>query len=159
MYFMLTSLWFIEMVSENYSYIYLLILLFRVNYRYLQSPTDTYRYLKLLTLFQLKWSQIKYLYFAMLLATHFIYSVIYSTYSILVFKNLCIPELEDNETEVVCNFTVHSVVENDVVVYKDSHHESEIVCAQLAWGFLVVFTIVYMLKEITKLMYQRRRYL
>ena len=43
--------------------------------------------------FQLKWSQIKWLYYILMLLTHFIYSITYSVYAVLVFKTLCTPEL------------------------------------------------------------------
>ena len=81
----------------------------------------------------------------MLLATHLIYSIIFSVYAVFMFKDLCVPELNATDTKVNCSFNVNK---NDTGV---STHLEKIVCVQIAWVLLVIFTIVYLLKEFTKL--------
>ena len=43
------------------------------------------------TYFYIKWSEIKFLYYLAVLITHFIYSVTYSTYAVLVYRTICDP--------------------------------------------------------------------
>ena len=43
------------------------------------------------TYFYLKWSEIKFLYYIVILFTHFVYSVFYSTYAVLVYRTVCNP--------------------------------------------------------------------
>ena len=43
------------------------------------------------TYFYLKWSEIKYLYYFAVLLTHFIYSLTFSTYAVLVYRTICDP--------------------------------------------------------------------
>ena len=50
------------------------------------------------TYFYLKWSEIKFLYYIVILFTHFVYSVFYSTYAVLVYRTVCNPS---NITAVV----------------------------------------------------------
>ena len=45
------------------------------------------------TYFYLKWSEIKYLYYFAVLLTHFIYSLTYSTYAVLVYRTICNPSV------------------------------------------------------------------
>ncbi len=104
--------------------------------------------------FQLKWSQIKWLYFILMVFTHLIYSITYSVYAVLIFKTLCKPELKDNITSTVtCDF---NYTKNGKI---NSEHQARVVCAQVAWIFLIIFTITYLVKEFTKLAHLRQRYL
>jgi len=79
--------------------------------------------------FQLKWSQIKWLYFILMVFTHLIYSITYSVYAVLVFKALCKPELMDNITSTVtCDFNFTKTGPDNV----DSNHQARVVCAQVS---------------------------
>jgi ankyrin repeat protein len=56
----------------------------------------------------LKWSQIQRLYYVLIVMTHLIYSLIYSVYSMAVFRVLCPPSSsaddEENYFTITCNF-------------------------------------------------------
>ena len=92
----------------------------------------------------------------MLLATHFIYSIMYSAYAVIMFKHLCVPKL--NETVVLCNFSMDYNQTNIKPDNVNHDLESDIAFAKISWIFLVVFTIVYFLKELTKIWHQQKLY-
>lgn len=100
---------------------------------------------------QLKWSQIKLLYYIGLVLTHLIYSITYSVYAVLVFKNLCVPVLNDSiVSKVSCDFDISAGF---------NEHTVRVVIAQIAWFFLILFTIVYFVKELTRCIHLKYRYL
>jgi len=95
----------------------------------------------------------KWLYVIGLVMTHLIYSVTYSVYAVLVFKNLCIPELKAHPGDkVTCNFTLS---QSNVDI---TDHEAKVINAQLSWIFLIIFTILYVGKECTKFAHLKYRY-
>ena len=50
-----------------------------------------------LAFLHLKWQQIKWLYYLLILFSHLVYSVTYSVYAVLIFNTLCRP----NEVVIV----------------------------------------------------------
>lgn len=96
----------------------------------------------------------KWLYYIGLVMTHFIYSVTYSVYAILVFKNLCKPELLTNSTtKIFCDF---NYTNPDVSEIHD--HKLKVINARLSWIFLIIFTVMYVMKECTKYAHLKCRY-
>ena len=51
------------------------------------------------TYFYIKWSEIKWLYYVIVLLAHFLYSVAYSTYAVLIYRTICKTETHDGEDE------------------------------------------------------------
>ncbi|XP_040577124.1 uncharacterized protein [Lepeophtheirus salmonis] len=95
----------------------------------------------------IKWNQIKWLYYIFILFSHFIYSVTYSLYAILVYKSLCSPK--DNWKEGI--FLSHECS------FDNSNPRVQL--AITSWIFLVIFNILYILKETTKCIHLGYRYL
>ena len=99
----------------------------------------------------LKWSQIKWLYYILIVASHFIYSITYSAFNVLVYKDLCVVGhvLPANESvlteEIPCQLNLES-------------NRVKTECALTAWIFLIIFTFIYVVKEITKLAHLGIRY-
>ena len=79
----------------------------------------------------MKWDQIKKYYLIITVLSHFIYCLIYSTYSILVFRTLCPYDYE------YCQFKSASRLTRDV--------------ASASWIAMVTFTFVYVIKESTNI--------
>ena len=53
------------------------------------------------TYFHIKWSEIRWLYYLLILFTHFVYSVAYSTYAVLVYRTICSPLREEVPQDVL----------------------------------------------------------
>ena len=53
------------------------------------------------TYFHIKWSEIRWLYYLLILLTHFVYSAVYSTYAVLVYRTICCPLREEVPQDVL----------------------------------------------------------
>ena len=53
------------------------------------------------TYFHIKWSEIRWLYYILVLFMHFVYSAVYSTYAVLVYRTICCPLRENVPQEVL----------------------------------------------------------
>ena len=85
----------------------------------------------------LKWHQIKYLYYFCVLFCHFTWSVIYSTYALLVYRNICEPPPLQNRTDAA------ATVECDF-----SRTDYRVNIAIASWILLIMFGLVYLIKTI-----------
>ena len=113
-----------------------------------------------------RWSQLKYAYYLVPLFAHFMYSVAYSSYAIIVYRILCgasiIPMENDNETnsneirnltytttlERRCDLTNSSPVEKlDGIPYSS--------IAIISWINVLLLTAFIILSEISKLVYYK----
>jgi hypothetical protein len=102
-----------------------------------------------------KWSQAKWLYYTLVLFSHLVYSVLYTTYAVIIYKNICKPEAQQTKgefnviwsalsTETSCRF-VHEH-ENQT----SGDHSFEGVIAIICWMMLLPFTCVFVVSELTK---------
>ena len=113
-----------------------------------------------------RWSQLKYAYYLVPLFSHFIYSVAYSSYAIIVYRILCgssiIPMENDDKDrsgevrkleytttlERSCDlFNSSSVASMDGIPYSS--------IAMISWMTMLVLTAFIILSEISKLVYYR----
>ncbi len=132
-----------------------------------------------LSFLHLKWQQMKWLYYFMILSSHLIYSLTYSIYAILVFSCLCKPP-DDLRRH---GFSARVGLEITCSHMLDRNYVTERAFALSAWWgcssvrtlnwmtmslvlpilllyrfLLIVFNIMYLLKETTKLLHLRDRY-
>ncbi len=103
-----------------------------------------------LSFLHLKWQQMKWLYYIMILFSHFVYSVTYSVYTVLIYGYLCKPDVDEYPTDrprlgepIPCDLTSNPASRG---------------LALTAWIFLIIFNIIYFMKEMTKMFHLRSRY-
>ena len=92
------------------------------------------------TYLHLKMKQVQYFYW-ILIFCHFIFSVVFSIYAVLTFAFLCPPTEKDRPMRK--NFT--STVECNGSEREDMEHIKRTILA--SWIFLIIFTIVFILRE------------
>ena len=92
------------------------------------------------TYLHLKMKQVQYFYW-ILIFCHFIFSVVFSIYAVLTFAFLCPPTEKDRPMRK--NFT--STVECNGSEREDIEHIKRTILA--SWIFLIIFTIVFILRE------------
>ena len=107
----------------------------------------------------LKWKQIKYLHLIMIIVNHFIYSTVYTIYSLLVFGTICKPET--NQTMVGGNLFnwsdadgIRNISRNwsiSIPCHNTQDYYSHIVTARIAWVSLIIFTVIYVTNESVKI--------
>ena len=79
----------------------------------------------------------------MLVMTHLVYSVTYSVYAVLVFKNLCIPELGHNiSTTVTCYFDAGKPPKDRLI----PDLRAKIVCAQVTMPSKIMYKTILIVK-------------
>ena len=93
------------------------------------------------TYLHLKMKQVQYFYW-ILIVCHFIFSVVFSIYAVLTFAFHCPPSEKDRDMRR--NFT-STVQCNGSQQRKDMEHIKNTIFA--SWIFLIVFTIVFILRE------------
>lgn len=98
----------------------------------------------------LKWSQIKSLYYAIIVFSHLIYSITYSVYSVAVFRYLCPPT-----TSPPTSIGINTVVPCS----SDLRHTVVGQLALTSWILLILFTMVYVAKEATKAVHIKLAYI
>ena len=109
----------------------------------------------------LKWKQIKYLHFFFLIMTHFIYSVVYTTYSLLVFGSICVPHDNDIIEGYKFNWSDPSIIDLykfrwDLRIPCPSPNMMveefyvKLVIARISWVLLIIFTLIYVINETMK---------
>ena len=115
----------------------------------------------------LKWTQVKNVHLLAVLATHFVYSVFYTIYCLLVFGSIC--KLSDNSTVAPSlspfrdtqnsNFSMFMSVPchqkcNTSACYEEGEEyvwHLQFVVAKIAWLCLVIFSIFYICNESLRL--------
>ena len=111
-----------------------------------------------LSFLHLKWQQVKWLYYVMILSSHFIYSVTYSVYIVAVFNTLCKP----GQIEEIPGLGEMSWAERVSMTMRcDFASEGKRAAKNAAlgsWVLLIVFNIIYVLKEVTKFTHLRSGY-
>ena len=109
-----------------------------------------------------RWSQIKYAYYAVPLFCHFIYCILYSTYTILVYRVLCgasIIPLATNATNEIRKLEYSKTLERKCTIleYQNEDHSSGTeMCSTIAvitWIMLIIFTVPMVIHEVTKFLY------
>ena len=114
----------------------------------------------------LQWSQVKHVHLFTILMTHFVFSIVYSIYSMLVFGAICKPT---NDATTV-NFTKSTYIDTKSPDFsffmkvkchssKEDNFYTEVLAAQFVWVCLVVFTFVYIGNEGLKLYKAPKQYL
>ena len=113
-----------------------------------------------------RWSQIKYAYYAVPLFCHFIYCILYSTYSILVYRVLCgasIEPLTSNNTKEAQQLEYSTTLERKCVIIESQDEEKgsllpDCTCGTVAlvsWILLLILTMFMVVHEVAKFMYYR----
>ena len=115
----------------------------------------------------LKWKQIKYIHFIMIIITHFIYSSVYTLYALLVFGSICEP---DNNTrignidfnwsspEVIAAVNFNWSLPVQCHTSQEPEYRTKIELAQVAWIFLIIFSVVYLINESIKVVSAPKTY-
>ena len=107
----------------------------------------------------LKWKKIQYMHVAFIIFTHFMYSLVYSIYTLLVFVTLCRPESYDTIIDMRWNITTkipckyHPSSEMSVAEYRN-----RAVVAQVSWAFLILFTLMYVVNVSIKIFTNLKNY-
>ena len=111
-----------------------------------------------------RWAEMKWIYYTLIMFCHFVYSITFSTYAILVFKSLCPLSIDENYySNTFVFFTNGSSMEN--------HFLEEVECklqdhgqflpgagiATFAWICLIIFTLVLVVREMTEFFDQKWR--
>jgi ABC-type multidrug transport system fused ATPase/permease subunit len=96
--------------------------------------------------------QVKWLYYILILFSHLIYAITYSIYVVLVFNSVCKPH-EDDLKRFTWNNRMFFVSKCDFEGRRTATN-----FALTAWIFLILFNIMYLMKETTKLLHLRGRY-
>jgi len=99
----------------------------------------------------LKWNQIKYLHLFFIIFSHFIYSSVYTIYTLLIFGSICEPKDFENDRfnlsiSIKCNLNGKGV------------NPSEVWIARVSWLFLILFTFIYLVNEGIKVLTTTKRY-
>ena len=113
-----------------------------------------------------RWSQVKYAYYVLPLLCHFIYSFIYSTYAILVYRVICgasILHMENNDLSQTTIKTLKyskTLKRNCTLVYyqddlqnEDTHNHGAV--ALVSWILLLFFTALTIMQETCKFLHYR----
>ena len=122
----------------------------------------------------LKWKQIKYLHLFMIIISHFIYSVVYTTYALLVFGSIC--ELKNNETlnitqnqNLKFNWSSQDTIDSikwqgNLKIPCSTNNtnvpdlQAKLLVARVSWCFLIVFTVIYLVNESFKIVQNWKLY-
>ena len=111
-----------------------------------------------------RWSQIKYAYYAVPLFCHFIYCLLYSTYSILVYRELCgasIDPLATNMTNGARKLEYSTNLEKTCRILGSQdgeqvdNSENLGILAIVSWILLIALTLLMVMHEATKFLYYR----
>ena len=107
-----------------------------------------------LSFLHLKWQQIKWLYYLLILCSHFIYSFVYSIYTVMVFNKLCHPD----ETNLNGTESIHErfTVRMECRIGPETRAAWNVAC--ISWICLIFFNVIYSLKEITKMFHLKTKY-
>eukprot|EP00093_Oithona_nana_P013854 13854.XXX_231627_235122_1 [CDS] Oithona nana genome sequencing. len=84
----------------------------------------------------LKWSQMQRFYYFILFC-HLVYSACYTAYSILIYKDMC-PHIKNHAKTLNC-------------ALDEASDGKKKTTAQVLWTFMIFFTIIYLLTEVTKI--------
>ena len=116
----------------------------------------------------LKWKKIQYMHVAFIIFTHFMYSLVYTIYTITVFVNLCRPEsykkdmidIRWNVTSKI-NCTYHPDLKLSVEdqLQEQQDYRNRAVIAQVSWVFLIMFTLMYVVNLNIKIFTNTKDYL
>ncbi len=97
-----------------------------------------------------KWQQVRFLYYFLLLS-HIIYSLTFTGYVVLLYGHMCNPaELEVSDIDVLSRFTLQMSC--------DTSNKPMLGFTVFLWFMLVLFIVLYSLKEITKYFHLRKKY-
>jgi len=106
----------------------------------------------------LKWNQVKYLYIVFIVSTHFIFSVVFTLYALLVYSSLCQP-VDDVPKEPGQRWNIFHSYINCTASMRDASKATEVnEVAITAWIFLIIFLVIYVLKEALKFISSPARY-
>ncbi len=109
-----------------------------------------------LSFLHLKWQQVKWLYYSIILFSHFVYSLTYSVYAVLVFGSLCKPP--EDAVDHLSGFRDRISMVVACRHLGDPDRSAQRGAALAAWLLLVLFNIMYLGKEVTKLLHLRSSY-
>ena len=110
---------------------------------FLHPATQAYIYFR--------WFKAKWLYYTMVLLAHFLYSILLSTYGVLVYKDICKPEPDPFENwidgfKTLSRETTCTVIDEN----ENIDHWTETLIAIACWVMLIPFNCVFVVKELTK---------
>jgi len=101
----------------------------------------------------LKFYQVKWFFIVFVLASHLIFSVVYSTYAGILFVYLCAQDEKDTRDE---RWNLTSALECNISNTERNKHIVNVAAA--AWAFLIISTFLYFLREVTKFISNKKNY-
>ena len=116
-----------------------------------------------------RWSQIKYAYYMVPLFCHFIYSIAYSSYAIIIYRHICNATATidfkrnvsyPNEVEML-GYATNLEMGRKCTIYdydnksENIQHERRVVQALISWILILVLTALIVMQEICKFLYYR----
>lgn len=113
-----------------------------------------------LAFLHLKWQQVKWLYYILILFSHLVYAITYSIYTVLLYNTICKPETDEGQDIEDIN-SLGYMDRLSMASPCDFESPDKAWAVQpmvVAWIFLIVFNIMYLAKETTKLLHLRDRY-
>jgi ankyrin repeat protein len=101
-----------------------------------------------------KWQQISFFYY-FILFSHLIFSVIYSGYVLLVYTNLCVPI-----PSILKNGLQDELEDKIPLDVKKScfNKENGVNCIIGLWSLLLIFVILYIVSQISKILHLKKKY-
>lgn len=113
----------------------------------------------------LKWAQYRWVYLTMVLS-HLVYSITYSVYAVLVYKDLCKPDRfrpDSGHSPGWNREFAFSAIERTECDFSSEGDPAVLSTrakvAITAWAFLILFNIVFLVKEATKMAQAKLAYL
>ena len=97
----------------------------------------------------LKWNQIKYLHFFFVIVSHIIYSSVYTIYALLIYGTICQPNTDNEKYQYDFDQSIPCDIRS---------HPYETPLAQISWFLLVIFTLLYFINEMIKVLTTTKRY-
>ena len=95
-----------------------------------------------------EWFNVKWLYYSLVLFSHFIYSMIYSFYAVMIYKYICTPQ----PREVHSFKDFFGTLSSETACNMDSNHDAfpnSSCIAVVCWLLLIPFTCVFVISELT----------
>ena len=95
----------------------------------------------------LKWEQIKQIYHFITIFCHLVYSVVYTSYCLLMFVDLCNPSKDvqnaaEIQTKMDQNDEMSDKYESVKCTLNGLDNQAEVYCARVFWIALLLFTLL-----------------
>ena len=101
----------------------------------------------------IKWNNMRWIYYTMILGAHFIYSLTYSVFAVLLYRDICFVGNEDNSMEHPHSDLIQCIAKElePSLIVLDLKVKMDLV--KVTWWLLIMFIITYVVKEVTRLIH------